>query len=207
MTISKITLIVLLAVLLSPMASNAGLIEIATQGDLDAAGNITQNTNWDTYGTGFTHPGSPFVVGDITFVAGGTNVIGGIDGYGMDRALLTDDNVLGTESLIANTYDLLGFNAGNFFSAADALFTITTNLSTYDFTYNVLSYASGGTLTFFGFQATGGEYIESFAWSGSGATGLTDIQIGTTSVPEPSTLAIFGIGLLGMATSRRRKQI
>ena len=215
---TKNTFPVLLVALLLPMAANAGLIVIETQEELDAAGNITQHINWDTnvtqqpgwekkHRTKFLQPGDPFTVGDITFVSGKRSSIGGIDAYRMDRALLTDDAVLGTTALIANRYDLLGFNAGNFRGSSTALFSIVTDVATYDFHFDVLTYRDHGTLTFFGFQATGGEYIKSFAWSGPGATGLTDIQIGTaTAVPEPGTLALFGIGLAGIGLARLRKK-
>jgi hypothetical protein len=187
--------------------ANAALISVATQAEFDVAGDIAQVTNWDSYGSGFERVASPFLVGNLTFIAGGSNVIGGISDYRFARSLFSDNNILGTTMNIANTFNLLAFNAGNFLLNGNALFEITTNVSSYSFIRNVNSYASGGTLSFFGIQATGGEYFTSLSWSGDNATGLTDIQLGTAAeVPEPSTLAIFALGLMGLASRRFMKK-
>ncbi len=188
-------------------AANAGVTLIGSQAALDAAGTITQNSNWDSYGAGWTYPASSFNVGDLTFVAGGQNLIGGVGDYGMSRPLFTDNNVAGTTINIAGSYDLFGLNAGNFRGSTNASFQVTTNVGSYLFTPFVDSATYGGALTFVGFQADAGEYITSVKVSGSGATGFTDIQLGTSGgVPEPATWAmlITGFGLVGAAMRRRK---
>lgn len=40
---------------------------------------------------------------------------------------------------------------------------------------------------------------------GNYANGTSDVKGDTTAIPEPATLAVFGLGLLGLAASRRRK--
>lgn len=185
-------------------SAHSNVVTVGSQASFSALGTVVQNTNWDSYGTGWTYPGNSFVVGDLTFVQGGTNLIGG-SAYGMVRNLLTDDNVRGTTALVANTYDLFAFSAGNFLDAAASNFFVTTNLGSYSFSEVVPIYANGGSLSFIGFAADPGEYFTSVAWYGNGATGVTDIQLGSANVPEPGSLALLGLGLAGLAYSRKRK--
>ena len=66
---------------------------------------------------------------------------------------------------------------------------------------------NGGALTFLGFEAGAGEYFESIAFSGAGATGVTDVQVGVSSVPEASSSSLMLLGLAGIgAMLRSRRQ-
>ena len=180
---------------------------VSSQAAFSALGTTTQNTNFDAYATGgaYSYPGSPFMVGDLTFVAGGRNLIGGAGGdYGFSRNLLVDDNSKGTTIQIAGTHDLFALNAGNFDSTGPANFAVTTNLSSYQFTENVAHGDLG--FTFIGFQASAGEYFTSVAVSGVNNTGMTDVQLATQAVPEPGTymLMLAGIGAMAFVARRRR---
>jgi hypothetical protein len=197
---------------MSTVPVKAGVVFVGSQGALNALGTITQNTNFDSNGAGFTAPGSPYVVGALTFVEGGENLIGGISPpYNFTRSLITDNFVEGTTVNITGAYNLFGANAGNFRGTAGAEnFLVTTTSSSYLFTPTINSAVNGGTLTFVGFQSDPGENITSVYWSGPSATGLTDIQIGNTgtgAVPEPATwlTMILGFGLMGAAMRRRPK--
>ena len=178
---------------------------VGSQASFSALGATAQNTNFDAYPTDgtFSYPGSPFTVGDLTFVEGSQNLIGGTVSYGFARNLLTDNQVKGTTIQIAGAYDLFAFNAGNFFSAGNANFAVTTNLATYQFVENISSGAAG--LSFIGFQAGAGEYFTSVAISGSYATGVTDVQL-AQAVPEPETYALMLAGLAAMGFVIRRRR-
>ncbi len=67
----------------------AAVLQIGTQSAFSASGTIVQNTNWDSFGPGFFYPGSPYTVGDLTFVEGSRNLIGGAGTfYNLARNLL-----------------------------------------------------------------------------------------------------------------------
>lgn len=202
--ISKLSCAVALTGALAAGSVNAGVSAVSDQAAFSVLGTIAQNVNFDSYAyPGWSFPGSPFVVGDLTFIAGGESVIGG-GYYGFPRNLLTDDYMLGTAIKVSGAYDLFAFNMGSFAGTNVEALDITTNFGTYQF-LEFLPVTPG--MQFFGFQTTSaGEYFTSIAIYGSGAAGFTDVQIGVSAVPEPETYAMLlvGLGLLGFSV--RRKQ-
>jgi hypothetical protein len=182
----------------------AAVLQIGTQSAFSASGTIVQNTNWDSFGPGFFFPGSPYTVGDLTFVEGAQNLIGGAGTlYNLARNLFTDNAVLGTTVVSANTYNLFGFNAGNFYGDGSTTFTLTTNVSTYTFNETVLTAANQAPLTFFGFQATDGEYFSSIQWTSPNATGITDVQLGVVPGPFP----VLGVAAALTYSRKLRKRL
>jgi hypothetical protein len=188
----------------SAVSANAAVTLISTQAAFSAAGTITQNTNWDATGGVVSFPGSPFTVGDLTFVQGAQNAIGdtSLTGFHTARGLLTDNAVGGTTIQIAGLYDLFAFNLGNFLSTGVANLAVVTNLGSYSFSPTVNSAVNLGALTFVGFEAGPGEYFTSVNYSGPNATGATDIQLGS-AVPEPASWALMIGGFFGLGGALR----
>jgi len=203
-TLSRVASAAILSITFAA-AAQAQVTFVGSQAAFSALGTTVQNTNFDAYPTNgtFSYPGNLLAVGDLTFVQGGQNLIGGTNSYGFARNLLTDNYVQGTTIQIAGQYDLFALDAGNFFSTGDANFAVTTNLSTYNFVETVSNGAAG--LSFVGFQAGAGEYFTSVTVSGSNATGMTDIQL-AQAVPEPETYALMlaGLGVMAFVARRRR---
>ena len=208
----------------SLQSSDAGIIRFSSQADFTASSFILQNENWDSYGPYDQYPDNPFRRSDLTFVAGrqllpgqfllSQNFIADSNNYGLSRSLFTDLNSFGMTVNIDTIYrNMFGFNAGNFFNDADVTFTVTTDANTYTFVQTIHSAANQGPLTFVGFQTTDGEYLKSVAWiepfppTGQLGTGITDVILAefnpySSTVPEPSSLAVFGIGSAGLAGFR-----
>jgi hypothetical protein len=204
-TAGKVATAAVIAIALATGA-HAQVVSVGSQADFSALGTASQSTNFDAYPTdgSFSLPGSPFSVGDLSFVAGGENLIGGTGSYGFARNLITDNYVQGTTIQIDGVHDLFALNAGNFFSTGNATFSLTTNLGSYQFVETVTDGAQG--FSFFGFQAGAGEYFTSFNVSGSNATGMTDIQL-AQAVPEPETYALMlaGLGVVCFVARRQRR--
>jgi hypothetical protein len=200
-----------LVLLIVAGGARAAITQVGSQALFSTLGTITQNTNWDAYGQGWTFPGDDFVVGDLTFVAGGQNVIGGTGTwYNTARNLLTDNYIQGTTVMTANTYNLYAVNAGNFFGNGAETFNIFTNLGNYSFSESLSDASNLAPLTFIGFEAGPGEYFTSVTWSDAYATGVTDIQLGTVAVvPEPGSYAMLlaGLGLLGFMARRIKRKV
>ena len=199
----------LTALVLAAGSAQASVTTIGSQAAFSAAGATAQNTNFDSVTVGFLFPGSPYAVGDLTFVAGSLNLIGGTapgSSYNTARSLFTDQFVQGTTIQSAGAYDLFAVNAGNFFEAGPSAFLVTTNLGNYSFNPAVSDANNLGALTFIGFRAGPGEYFTSVNYSGEHATGVTDVQLGVAgSAPEPATWGLMVAGFAGLGVALRRR--
>ena len=191
-----------MGLLIASVTANAGVIEINSQDAFNARGTIVQNTNFQSYGSGFSFPSNPLVIGNETFRANSPSIGG--DDYGFSQQNFTDNSISGVTIDIANSFNLFAVDAGNYDSAGAQTFNVITNLGTYSFTENLTS----ATYTFFGFEATGGENIISFNdGSGNLAPGFTNVQLGNVSaVPVPAAVWLFASGLLGLGALRKKAQ-
>jgi hypothetical protein len=207
MTRTKSTFLALVAVLLSPLAANADL--------------LTFDITYDgTVFTGDSLSGVTLDAGDVIEIT----LSAELGDYWM--WLANDDwiaNLLNADGINTGTTDWEFFFDGSSTGAGGG------NSQTQQFAHigpqgsNGLN-LSPGTLFdqfFFGYTYESGplitlldaNFLNPNGWLGSPwdwtfNDGITATYVDNpTSVPEPGTLALLGIGLLGMAASRRRKKV
>lgn len=99
---------------------------------------------------------------------------------------------------------MLAFELGTLLGADSTIsLVLTTNLTTYPpVTLSITDVSAG--MTFFGYVATGaGEYFTGFTLDG-GAPAITNVTLGNTAVPEPTTylLLCISLGIVGYARKR-----
>jgi hypothetical protein len=117
--------------------------------------------------------------------------------------LVTNDDSNGlyshiTQTLGAGNYSILVTYCCNMLGALP-----DTNFSGSD-GFNSGSYWFGGTGTLAG--AAG--YLDQFGWAGGAAYAfeLTNAQVGSGDVPEPTSVALFGAAIAALGLSRRRQK-
>jgi hypothetical protein len=200
---TKSTFLVLIAVLLSPMAATAD--PISESGDagelLGDEQNVANNT---TSISGFLDPTTADMFafswsgGALTIDTNGSafdTQLSLFDSLGFGL-IHDDDSGSGLRSLITSVL-----------AAGDYLIAISA--------FNYDPQSSGGAIFPTGFPGPygptgpgGGSALS--GWGGgtfSGGDYIISFSSAVNSVPEPGTLVLLGIGLLGMAASRRRKKV
>lgn len=174
--------------------------------DVDTSqGNIKFLENpWTASGVTYTTAGN--VVFNQSFVVGPGVPVGAITQ--MFTNYIPDGPLTGT---IAGNYSLFGFDLGGIFGAGAVTIQMMTNNNVYSFEGQLIPYLPD--LTFFGFSAGAGEYFTAFSISSSADvyTAMDNMTLGTVTapVPEPEIYAMMvaGLGFLGWAGKRRKRQI
>jgi len=116
--------------------------------------------------------------------------IGGSSGSGWDGTILFE---------FANLADKVGLGVADSRGDPEVYSIFDSGMNLLE-TFN----APSGANTYSGFDRTGLWDIKYLQLSGD-FFAVDDLQFTATSVPEPGTLALFGISLLGMYGARRRK--
>ena len=126
-----------------------------------------------------------------------------------DQAVVT----AATGDYAAFLFQLADYNDFSFapFTPATPLWTVPKGVGTFSFdlltasidsqTANTLSLVGTGVLRGIGFDNTPGR----FTFSGDGNGGTFTFSNSASTIPEPQTLALFGIGLIGLGFFWRRK--
>ena len=207
MTRTKSTFLALVAVLLSPMAANADLI--TSSADSSLSGSTLIDFNAETHGT---FDSRSFDSGAVTFAGPGMTVQSQYCGASGDGQYGGGGNCIGTplgtsfSIVFADPVSAFGFSWGaadqawtmNVYGAGGLLESLSIAAQVYPHRGFIGSNGSAGNITSVYMSASSFDYIL-----------LDDFQYksgSTSSVPEPGTLALLGIGLAGMGLMRRRKK-
>jgi PEP-CTERM motif len=196
--------------------AQASVVLFTNQAAFQAQGNVTLTSNFNDFGPGFTFPGDPFTRGGVTYTSGANLIIGPATFYAPVQNMMFFNGwtpLTGNISTSPNHYSMFGFNTGvASFDGSNSLVNllVTTNLGSYSFTGLSLPMVSTG-LGFLGVVTNNpSEFFTGFSLStqnGPGwAAGMTNVQLGAATVPEPTTLAAFGLMAVGgLGYVRRRK--
>ena len=197
MTKTKSTYLALLAVLLSPMAANAGVITIDFDG-LEEAGNNLIGLAGGTYSEdGFTiSAGNLFYAqqgnGDY---AGSAGVHARITNGVINMVFTAGGSLFGVSSIDLSILNPNGVSpdvtfTGDLFGGGTVMQTFSVNA--FGFVTNAFSSAFSG--------------LTALRWQqGTGEFNAHQFDNIVARVPEPGTLALLGIGLAGMGLARRKK--
>ena len=217
MTKIKSTYLALLAALLSPMAANADLITSAIGATasstfgapFDIGNTIDQSGLSAGYVSGVTDFATYLATSPTHTLLAFDNEWFSADG--VTAATITYDmgSVLALLNFALWNEEFSGFGTGIITSSLDnVIFSAVTTIfpidSPFDLDYGAQVFALGVSARYLRLDISGCPQPDGDPLR---VCGIGEVAFDVAAVPEPGTLALLGIGLLGMGLSRRRKKI
>lgn len=206
----------LVAAGMAAQTATAGITQYGDRSAFITQGTIIENYGFEDFGTDFSSPGNPWTTHGVTYQTGDNLIVGTNTDYGPISNVFAYNYwtpILATISDSPNQFDMFGVDLGYIGFNSQITFEVQTNLATYTFS-GITAPAASQSLDFNGFIADTGEHFTGFRLASVGGSGSAPVidnvtlgQTGQITVPEPTSIALLGLGMAGLAFTRRRKTV